>query len=288
VCQPGSRWNTIHISTFDTPNFTGEPVPDELRPSLVSQAYVDDMRDEFGETSPTYISKVLGEFPDEAEDGVVRLSALRACHAEREETRPAAEQVPHELGIDMGGGGDETVVWERRGMVVGRRWAFREKDPVKATARLLGIIQQVKPTAVKIDSIGIGWGIAGNLREKGLRGEHQAVIVPVNVSEKSSEPEKFPRLRSEIWWRVARQLSEDRSWDLSELEEKHREQLVTQLTAPKYSIDAAGRTVVEPKDETKKRLGRSPDDADALILAFYTPPGGAEQSMDWLREYAAA
>ncbi|WP_329140902.1 hypothetical protein [Streptomyces sp. NBC_00670] len=288
VCQPGSRWNTIHISTFDTPNFTGEPVPDELRPSLVSQAYVDDMRDEFGETSPTYISKVLGEFPDEAEDGVVRLSALRACHAEREETRPAAEQVPHELGIDMGGGGDETVVWERRGMVVGRRWGFREKDPVKATARLLEIIQQVKPTAVKIDSIGIGWGIAGNLREKGLRGEHQAVIVPVNVSEKSSEPEKFPRLRSEIWWRVARQLSEDRSWDLSELEEKHREQLVTQLTAPKYSIDAAGRTVVEPKDETKKRLGRSPDDADALILAFYTPPGGAEQSMDWLREYAAA
>ncbi|MER7968099.1 hypothetical protein ABTX35_03630 [Streptomyces sp. NPDC096080] len=288
VCQPGSRWHTIHISTFDTPNFTGEPVPDELRPSLVSQEYVDDMRDEFGESSPTYISKVLGEFPNEAEDGVVRLSALRACHAEREEKRPADQQLPHELGIDMGAGGDETVVRERRGMVVGRRWGFREKDPVKATARILAIIQEVKPTAVKIDSIGIGWGIAGNLQEKALKGEHQAVIVPVNVSVKSEEPDRFPRLRSEIWWRVARQLSEDRSWDLSELEESDREQLVTQLTAPKYTLDSAGRTVVEPKEDTKKRLGRSPDDADALNLAFYTPPGGIDQQMAWLREYAAA
>ncbi|MFE7930740.1 hypothetical protein ACFU6S_18755 [Streptomyces sp. NPDC057456] len=288
VCQAGSRWNTIHISTFDTPNFTGEEVPDDLKPMLVGQSYVDEMREEFGETSPTYISKVLGEFPNEAEDGVVRLSAVRACHAERENKRPLDEQVPIELGIDMGAGGDETVIRERRGMVVGRRWGFREKDPVKATAKLLEIIQQVKPAAVKIDSIGIGWGIAGTLREKGLKGEHQAVIIPVNVSEATTEPGKFPRLRSEIWWRIGRQLSEDRAWDLSELEEKDREQLVTQLTAPKYSIDAAGRIVVEPKEETKKRLGCSPDDADALNLAFYTPTGGAEQFMDWLREYAAA
>ncbi|MGW2501806.1 hypothetical protein ACWCXL_11940 [Streptomyces sp. NPDC001588] len=288
VCQPGSRWNTIHISTFDTPNFTGEEVPDGLRPMLVGPDYVEEMLAEFGEESPTYKSKVLGEFPDEAEDGVVRLSAVRACHAEREEKRPAEEQLPLELGIDMGGGGDETVVRERRGMVAGREWSFREKDPVKAAARLLEIIQQVKPTAVKIDSIGIGWGIAGTLREKGLKGEHSAHIIPVNVSVASSEPGKFPRLRSEIWWRVGRQLSEDRAWDMSELEEMDRERLVTQLTAPKYTIDAAGRTVVEPKEETKKRLGRSPDHADALLLAFYTPPGGVEESMDWLRQYAAA
>ncbi len=30
--------------------------------------------------------------------------------------------------------------------------------------------------------------------------------------------------------------------------------------------------MVEKKEETKKRIGRSPDNADALLLAFYTPP----------------
>ncbi|MCX5285683.1 hypothetical protein [Streptomyces sp. NBC_00198] len=288
ICQPGSRWNTIHISTFDTPNFTGENVPDSLKPMLVGQDYVDEMREEFGEESPTYISKVLGEFPDDAEDGVVRLSAVRACHAPHDDDLPQEERTPHELGIDMGAGGDETVIRERRGKVVGREWSFRERDPIKAAARILEIIQSVRPTAVKIDSIGIGWGIAGTLREKGLKGEHTAAIIPVNVSTETSEPGKFPRLRSEIWWRVGRQLSEEQGWDLSGLEEMDRERLVTQLTAPKYSIDAAGRTVVEPKEKTKKRLGRSPDHADALLLAFYTPPGGVDEQAEWLRQYAAA
>ena len=32
--------------------------------------------------------------------------------------------------------------------------------------------------------------------------------------------------------------------------------------------DGRGRDVVEPKDETKKRIGRSPDDADAFNLAY--------------------
>ena len=42
-----------------------------------------------------------------------------------------------------------------------------------------------------------------------------------------------------------------------------------QLVAPKYHHDSSGRVVVEKKDETRKRLGRSPDNADALLLAFY-------------------
>jgi hypothetical protein len=104
----------------------------------------------------------------------------------------------------------------------------------------------------------------------------------VNVSEKSTEPDRFPRIRSQLWWKVGRQLSEDRGWDLSQLVEDDRERLVTQLTAPKYWMDSSGRIVVEPKDETRKRLGRSPDNADALLLAFYTPPLSPAPRVRWL------
>ncbi|MGE7437954.1 hypothetical protein [Kitasatospora sp. NPDC001175] len=288
VCANTDRWNIIRISAFDTPNFTGEDVPDELRPMLVSHAYEEDMRVEFGEQSPTYISKVLGLFPSDAEDGVVRLSAIRACTQPPSTPLQDSDLTPVELGVDLGAGGDETVIRERCGRQVGREWRSREKDPVKVIAEIVRAIRTTKATAVKVDSIGIGWGIVGSLREKQAAGDHDADILGVNVSEASTQPARFARLRSQIWWEIGRQLSEDRGWDLSGLNQDDRERLVSQLTAPKYTTDASGRIVVEPKDETKKRLGRSPDNADALLLAFYSAAGGHRESMDWLKQYKAA
>ena len=43
--------------------------------------------------------------------------------------------------------------------------------------------------------------------------------------------------------------------------------LASQLAAPSWKLQS-GRILVEPKDAIKKRLGRSPDDADALLLAY--------------------
>ena len=269
VCA-GGRWNVIKISAFDSPNFTDEEVPDEVRPMLVSQAYVDDMKAEYGEESPTYISKVLGEFPMDAEDGVVRLSKVRACCRPRETPWMPAQLAPVELGVDLGAGGDETSIRERRGAVVGREWRFRERDPKKTAARIVEAINQSQAGVVKVDSIGIGWGLVGMLQEKQSQGLHKAHVVGVNVSEASTRPDRFKNLRSQIWWEIGRQLSEDQAWDLSELPEDDRERLVSQLTAPKYTTDSSGRTVVEPKAETKKRIGRSPDNADALLLAYFS------------------
>lgn len=271
ACASG-RWNVIRISAFDSPNFTDEPVPDDVRPMLVGQAYVDDMRAEYGEESPTYVSKVLGEFPNDAEDGVVRLSKLRACCVEREVPWRPEQLARVELGVDLGAGGDETCIRERRGPVVGREWRFRERDSVKAVARIVEAIRESGASLVKVDVIGIGWGVVGSLREKRQQGVHGARVVGVNVAEASTEPGRFKNLRSQIWWEVGRKLSEDLAWDLSGVGDADRERLVSQLTAPKYSVDAAGRTVVEPKAETRKRIGRSPDNADALLLAFYALP----------------
>ena len=41
VCQPGSGWNTIKISAFDAPAFTGERIPPELADVLVSRRWVE-------------------------------------------------------------------------------------------------------------------------------------------------------------------------------------------------------------------------------------------------------
>jgi hypothetical protein len=39
--------------------------------------------------------------------------------------------------------------------------------------------------------------------------------------------------------------------------------------SPTYKLDEHGRRVVEKKKDTKDRLGRSPDNMDALNLAYY-------------------
>lgn len=284
VCV-SERWNNIRISAFDSPNFTDEPVPDSLRPMLVSQDYVEDMRAEFGEQSPTYISKVLGLFPSDAEDGVVRLSALRACSMPREVELTPAQLLPVELGVDLGAGGDETCIRERRGIQVGREWRTRDRDSIVVANLIVEAIRTTGATAVKVDSIGIGWGIVGTLNERRQQGMHTADVLGVNVGTASNQPVRFPRLRSQIWWEIGRQLSEDCGWDLSALAADDRERLISQLTAPKYLHDASRRIVVEPKEQTKKRLGRSPDNADALLLAYYGAPGGHAQAMDWLTSF---
>jgi hypothetical protein len=64
ICKPGSGWHVETISAFDTPAYTGEKVPDDLLPLLVSPEWVEERKLRWGVTSPIYQSKVLGEFPD--------------------------------------------------------------------------------------------------------------------------------------------------------------------------------------------------------------------------------
>jgi hypothetical protein len=56
---------------FDTPAYTGEQVPAELLPLLVSPEWVEERKVRWGVTSPIYQSKVLGEFPDVSDDTLI-------------------------------------------------------------------------------------------------------------------------------------------------------------------------------------------------------------------------
>lgn len=268
VCQPGSGWHVIGISAHDSPNLTGEPVSADVAQALVSREWVEEKRREWGEDNPLYRSKVLGEFSEDSEWQVVRTSDVAACRIDPEQKPVAADLLPVELGVDVGGGGDETVVRERRGRVAGREWRAHTDRPEKIAPLIKMAIRETGATRVKIDSIGVGFGVIGELRnDSELRGVQ---VVGVNVGEKASRPDRYANLRAEIWWEVGRLLSERRGWDLSGME--NSDATVAQLLEPQWDTDPTGRIRVEKKDEIIKRLGRSPDNADALLLAYY---GGA-------------
>lgn len=284
VSRPGSLWHTIRISAFDSPNLSGEQIPPELVPLLVSAEWVAEKAAEWGVDNRLYVAKVLGEFPDEDPTAVVRLSDVTLCRTATELPRTAAELLPVELGVDVGGGGDETVIRERRGPVAGREWRHHSDRPEDLAPLVVRAIKESDATSVKVDSIGIGAGLVGELRNLGRDGVHGALIVGVNVAEAATDS-RFANLRAQIWWEIGRAHAEQRTWDLSGM--ANADTTVAQLIEPRWSTDTKGRIIVEPKDEIRKRLGRSPDNADALLLAFYVPPVAADPS-DWLRRYAAA
>jgi hypothetical protein len=285
VCKPGTGWHVIRISYRDTPNFSGEPVQPILKELLISEIYVDEMRHEVGEQGAPFISKCEGEFPVEAEDAVVSVSKLMSC-MQPEQSHTAKELSPHELGWDVGAGGDKSVVRERMGIKVGRVWYPKGgADTMQQVGNVLNIINQTKATAIKVDTIGIGHGAADRLDELRREGKHSAKVVRVNVSEKSTKPLKYMRLRDEIWWTIGHQMINDGVLDLHGLDDP----TVAQLLSPKYQLDSGGRINIEDKKDTKARLGRSPDDADALLLAFYRGFGQGHAFQEvWRKQTAKA
>jgi hypothetical protein len=310
-------WHVIPIAAMSTPNFTGEQVSAEMANALVTHMWAEEFARDVGgqslvdahrhlvdlcasglglaaglaaltdeqrdvvHSASLYVSKVLGMFPADATDGVIPWSWVRSCVGPDARALAGQLEVPVRLGVDVGGSeqGDETVVYELCGKHVGRRWSVRSADPDKVARTVEGAIREANPDRVNIDSIGIGWGVMGMLR----RTFPQLEVNGVNVGEAASEPSKFVNLRSEIWWTVGRQLCKDRGWDLTEATEP----TLQQLASPRWKEDPSGRVAVERKDDIRKRLGRSTDDADALLLAAYEAPGPQQVSQQRYEDYRA-
>lgn len=271
-CQPNSGWNVIHISYEHTPAYTGEKVSKNLQENLISRRWVEERRAAWGEESALFQSKCEGNFPSSGDPySVVNHGWLMLC---RNLEFPEGE--PVEAGIDVGAGGDRTVIRERRGNRAGREAMFIDPDPMKTVGRLVEKINEWGIQRVKIDITGIGWALGGRLYELSSRHNvtskdttHSAEIVKVNFANKPSpgKEKQFLNKRAEIYWTVGRELSRLQQWDLSEVDDD----VIHELSASRYEImDSQGKIKIEPKDNVIKRLKVSPDRAEALLLAFLT------------------
>lgn len=264
-CRVDSDWNVIQIGYGDTPNFTGEEVSADLKSRLIHPGWVAEKAKEWGPESALFTSKCKGEFPAQATDGFIQLSWLQECrHLE------LPEGTPVEAGVDVGAGGDRTVIRERRGMRVGRECVFVDADPMRTVGKIVETLNEWGVQRVKVDVIGIGWSIAGRLRELSSRHNyqgttHSAEVVGINFAEASVDPDRFINLRAEVYWTIGREYSRLKRWDLSYVDDD----VFAELTAPSYKImDSKGKIKIQAKEEIRGLLGRSPDRADALLLAF--------------------
>lgn len=287
VCAPGSGWHVIGIGFGDTPNFTGEEVSPRLADLLISPEWVTERATEWGADSALYSAMCLGQFPDRGADA---FTVIPWAMASRCRLLDLEGDGPHEAGIDVGAGGDETVFAERRGPRIGVISSFRDADPMATVGRLVHAITETGVDLVRVDVTGIGWGIYGRLRELSAHHHpddpgtaHGAQVVGVNFGARARQPARYANRRAELWWH-GRELSRTGAWDLGGVEDA----VLGELCAVRYlPPDSKGRIRIEPKDDVIARLGRSPDRADAILLAFDTAPA-AEAEVGAVEAFANA
>src|SRR3990167_2295698 len=161
------------------------------------------------------------------------------------------------FSVDVGAGGDPSVILRRKGNVVLEILTNDTADSEVLTGWIMGKIFKHEPRIVFIDSIGWGWGIAGNLRSR-----TQVEIVDVNVAESATEDGRYHRLRDELWGRLRERFEHH---DISIPED---DELMAQLTTIKYE-EPNGKLKVESKRDLKRRGLDSPNKADALMMSEY-------------------
>jgi hypothetical protein len=284
ACNSPSLWNEIHIGFKHTPASTGEEVPEEVADGLISQTWAEDRALAWGADSALYQSKVLGELPTGDVDPwrVISEEDAAKCRYidEAYEDDPEAVRIG---GIDVGGGGDRTVIVERVGSAVKRIEAFSDRDPMATVGKLVHLIEEWNLEKVRVDVIGVGWGVSGRLREVLKERGSKCRVQGVNFASRSTQPKRFANIRAEAYWN-GRELSRNKAWSLASLDND----AIAELTVPRYKIaDSSGKILIEAKDDIRERLGRSPDIADALLLAFYDGTGNAE-AHDPRQAYAGA
>ncbi len=263
-------WRCVRISSRDTPNVLAGEV---LIPGLATAEWVQEKLEEWGEDSPVFQVRVEGNFPSQGSDTVIGLGLVEDAVTRWRDlgadgVAELAKQLTDrlELGVDVARfGDDETVVVIGRGALVLEIAWTQGAD----TARACGFVTEVakrharereRPLA-KVDPGG-NPGVADGLRDAGWI---EVVECNFGRSPDAHVARDFVDLRAQMYFAA-------RDWLKAGGAVPPTPKLEADLVAPTYFFDAKTRIRVESKDDIRKRLRRSTDTGDALVLYCYRPP----------------
>lgn len=170
------------------------------------------------------------------------------------------------IGVDTARyGEDSTVILIRQGIHVVDVQRFAKNDTMETAGYVVQAINDWKPDYVNIETVGgLGAGVADRLLEMGLDD-----ITSICQIETQSQITRYERLkafnvRSEMFLLLKERFAEGRITLPA-----NDEDLALEVVHIKYKVMSDGRLMIVENRDLKKVLGRSPDRAIALALAFY-------------------
>ncbi|HEX3509705.1 MAG TPA: hypothetical protein VHT27_01270 [Solirubrobacteraceae bacterium] len=260
MCAPGSGFHVERFAVFDTPAFTSERVSSDLLAVLPSPTWVEERRADWGEGSPAWMARVLGEFPPASRDTLIAPNLIADAQA-----RDLDDEYDPTLGCDVArSGSDRTVVaavWPSgRLRIVHDEHGQDTMATAGAIARLLAEDfgpPELHPVVAAIDVVGVGVGTFDRLAEQG------ANVSAFSSASRALDPTRFANRRAEAFWQL-REAFESGKVD----PDPNDDALAAQLGALRWKVDSSGRVLIESKDAMRARGLPSPDRGDAAAMAL--------------------
>ena len=156
------------------------------------------------------------------------------------------------------GGGDEAVLYYMENSEVLREKIVTIKDATVLEAEVLLFADKCKCNHIVMDSAGLGQPIYHHLRKRSKK------VIPMDARAKAVDSDRFHNLKSEVWFHSRLMMEQGKIPPIID------SVLKKQLSAVRYKWSGSrNRIICEPKEDTRKRLGQSPDRADAFVMGVW-------------------
>ena len=194
------------------------------------------------------------------------------------------------IGVDVARfGNDETVIMPRIGDVVLNFAHYRKTDTMSTVGRIIDITEKLLikysllNAVIHVDDDGVGGGVTDRLNEVIIEKSLDATVIACHNGGKANDSH-YANWATEQWFNLRQRFVDG---DIKLFKD---DELTAQLSTRKYLLNSKDQLILEDKKTYKKRIGRSPDRADALVLAFSSsfayelspPPTMLTQTSYWL------
>lgn len=244
-----SSFTTIHLKSGESP--------------LVDPQYREKLVKKWGEGSNVVRVRADGDFPKQDDDVLI---AFEWCETAIARPAYAGETADIRIGVDPARFGDDrTVLVVRQGRNLLHAEVHAKQGTMTTVGQAINLRQRYNATGIWVGVAGFA-GIADRLSELGER--------VVEVVEGAGAPRKQPgdefqpiNARAAMWYYGMKWMrDEEPSFD--GIDQELADDLAGELSAIRFTFDSSGRLKVEAKEDLKRRLGRSPDIADAVLITM--------------------
>jgi len=239
--QNNPYWKLHTFTAFGSPHITPE--------------YIEEVRYTYGEDHDFYRVRILGEFPKASSTQYISsVEVDMACM--KKLNLPDYHHYPKVGGLDIARfGDDETVFVTRQGPKLLDISRFKGLNTMEVAGMLVQYWQQHQHKMIFVDGTGLGAGVVDRGRELGVP------LVDVVVANRSSNPQKYVNVRSQLWGSL-------KEWLANGADIPNDPELRKQMVAMEYGYNNKLQIMLMSKKDLKKKNGFSTDLPDAIALTF--------------------
>lgn len=302
--QKSARWNKFRLNSLNATNviekqiiYPGqvdyEWIADkvrewciQIRPEEMNEGEGDfEWEENWYRPNDLFRVKVLGLFPKESSDVLIpsywidlAVKRWKEFHKDHNNITQVKKTRKLRLGVDVAGMGRDNSCFCQRYDDYVDEFVMIHSGGVANHMQIAGItlnklrLHEGPKAWALIDTIGEGAGVFSRLEEQSIKG---AISCKYSESAKDDNEKdlndvtgqyEFDNMRAYLYWAV-------RDWLNPHFKSNAMlppdDFLKEELSEVIWKFKSNGKIIIEPKEDIKERLGRSPDKSDALANTFY-------------------